>query len=113
MMSVADGRIEQRPWFCATDSGLDAGIYKAVVVLVFARRVVIFSDGCMAADSFQYRYGFLERIACEVALFISVCHAGGVLIRNALHQIVQIAANSGHRERNDAIIMGRDGGTED
>ena len=70
-MSVVNGRIEQRPWFGAADSGLDLDTYKVIVVLIFARRVVVFSRSCIAAYPFQYRDGFFESVACSVALFLA------------------------------------------
>ncbi len=70
-MSVMNGRIEQRPWFSAADSGLNLDTYKVIVVLIFARRVVVFSSGRIAADPFQYRDGFFESIACKLALFLA------------------------------------------
>jgi hypothetical protein len=70
-MSVADGRIEQRPWFGATDSGLDPDCYKVIVISIFARRVVVFATGCIAAYASQYRHGLLEGPARKVALFLA------------------------------------------
>src|SRR6201989_616001 len=101
IMSVADGRIEQRPWFGATDSGLDPHCHKVIVVSIFAPRVVVFSTGRVAAYASQYRHGLLEILACKVAL-----------IRNAVRQIVQIATNRSHCERNNVIVMGRNGGSQ-
>ena len=98
-MSVADSRIEHRPFFGVTDNRRNPDSHKVIVVSIFI----------LAASSYlppvaslpmrpQDRHDLLESPARKVTLFLSSCHGGVPFIRNAVGQIAEITADRIHCE---------------